>query len=254
MKQFLILAAVLCVVLCEDIAKKPNMRGNKKFLQLCANKSGLSKNDLKTLKEKAMYTLLTAGEQKFICCIADPLIYDGKLVMERLEKITAKKVKDVPVDLGMIKNECEKAGTKSDDLTTCPKIATFAQCIFVQIRNLVKEHKQGTSASANITGNTDAVANANTNKEIVPDTKVDVDAVPTANVDKDAVANTSANKEAIPDTIKNTDANANANADASSISNANKADASKSDASKVDASKADASKVDANAKADVPSP
>lgn len=109
--------------------------------------------------------------------------------MERLKKIVTKKAKGVPIDLEMIKNECEKTGAKSDDLTTCPKKATFAQCVFVTIRNLVNDHKQSIKPIAS-------------NSTIV-------DKVPEPEANKDIVINSNAEKEPNLDTNKNTDVKAN---------------------------------------------
>lgn len=105
--------------------------------------------------------------------------------MERLQKIVTKKAKGVPIDLEQIKNECEKTGAKADDLTTCSKTATFAQCVFVTIRNLVNDHKQSMKPTAN---------NA-----------IIVDKVPEPEANKDTVINSTAEKESNLDANTNTD-------------------------------------------------
>lgn len=139
--------------------------------------------------------------------------------MDGLQKVVSKKVKNVPVNLEEIKSECERTGAKADDLTTCSKTATFAQCMFAKIRTLVIEHKPAASASANVASNTDTTHNANANKEVVPDTKVDTVVAPTATLDTDAVANkdASADKKINLDAIVNENANSDATAKAKDV-------------------------------------
>lgn len=137
--------------------------------------------------------------------------------MDGLQKVVSKKVKNVPINLEEIKGECEKTGAKADDLTTCPKTATFAQCMFVKIRTLVNDHKQ-------VATNTDIIHNANANKEIIPDKKVDTVAAPSTTLDADTVAvankDTSADKNINLDAIVNENANLDANAKAKDVPSA----------------------------------
>ena len=143
--------------------------------------------------------------------------------MDGLQKVVSKKVKNVPVNLEVIKSECEKSGAKADDLTTCPKTATFAQCMFAKLRALVNDHKQVANASANVASNTDTTHNANANKEVAPDTKVDTVAAPTATLDADVVANKDTivdNKNINLDAIVNENTNSDATAKAKDVPSA----------------------------------
>lgn len=88
---------------------------------------------------------------------------DGKLDFVRLQKIVRERVK-MNVSLDEIKMQCEATGAFADKLTTCSETATFAQCVFVKVRNLVmqlemNEFKGNSDASTNI----DKSINSNTN-------------------------------------------------------------------------------------------
>lgn len=171
---------------------------------------------------------------------------DGKLDIVRLQKIVRERVK-TNVSLDEIKTQCEATGAFADNLTKCSDTATFAQCVFVKVRNLVmqlelNEYKGDSNNNSNIDDNKNSNTNANTNGANVEISSNEG----STNINENANDNTNTNTnhnihvDDKNDATKNdgkidsqidadTNVNIKANLDLSSISDANNPSAPKID-------------------------
>lgn len=52
--------------------------------------------------------------------------------------------------MAAITAQCEETGVAADNLQTCPEVATFVQCIFVKVRQILHAVEVNTASNANV--------------------------------------------------------------------------------------------------------
>ncbi|XP_031635167.1 uncharacterized protein LOC116348325 [Contarinia nasturtii] len=144
MKTILFIALIAASTFAAPSNDSKMSKEQKQFYEECLEKSGLPETDAKSFRNKSPDAILSGKEQKFVCCVSEPMIKNGELDMEIVKGIV-KQHGNRNIDVNSAVKSCESKGFNSSNLESsgpsCAHTAQFAHCVFSNLRKSNEDNK-----------------------------------------------------------------------------------------------------------------